>query len=293
MTVQAVTVSESDIRKLLSAANSDAALLYLYLQSGNPAEGAEAALRLTQSRISCAEAVLRQLGLWQDPRSQHILPGERPAYSEQDVVGALEKDIPFQRLYGEVQKVLGRVLNTEELKILLGFVRYLGLPPDVVFVMVCYCRDRARQKGSSRNPSLRSIEKEAYAWAEQGIDTMEEAGAYIQAQNLKNNRLRRLMELLQIRGRNLTAAEERYASGWLDMGFEDDAIAMAYEKTCLNTGGLNWAYMNKILQRWHQQNLHSVPAIQSGDRKNVPPKGASGELGEAELEAIARVLREG
>lgn len=293
MTTQAVTVPENDVRKLLAAANSDAALLYLYLQSGNPADGAEAALRLTQSRLNCAEAVLRQLGLWQDTRSQHLLSGERPAYSEKDVLGALEKDIPFQRLYDEVQKVLGRVLSTEELKILLGFVRYLGLPPDVVFVMVCYCRDRARQKGSSRNPSLRSIEKEAYAWAEQGIDTMEEAGAYIQAQNLKNTRLRRLMELLQIRGRSLTAAEERYASCWLDMGFEDDAISMAYEKTCLNTGGLNWAYMNKILQRWHQQGLHSIQAIQSGDRKNVPPKGASGELGEAELEAIARVLREG
>lgn len=292
MTTQAVSVPEGDIRKLLAAANPDAALLYLYLQSGNPPEGAGATLRYTQSRLNCAEAVLRQLGLWQDTRSQHILPGERPAYSEKDVLGAMEEDMSFRNLYGEVQKILGRVLNTEELKILLGFVRYLGLPSDVIFVLVCYCRDRARQRGSSRNPSLRAIEKEAYAWAEQGIDTMEEASAYIQAQNLKNTRLHRLMELLQIRGRSLTAAEERYASGWLDMGFEDAVIGMAYEKTCLNTGGLNWAYMNKILQRWHQQGLHTVQAVQTGDRKNTPPKGASGELGEAELEAIARVLRE-
>lgn len=293
MTIQPVSVSEDELRKLLEAANPDAALLYLYLQSGNPAEGAEASLRYTKSRLNCAEAVLRQLGLWKDTRSQHILPGERPAYSEQDITDAMEQDTSFRFLYGEVQKILGRVLNTEELKILLGFVRYLGLPADVVFVMVCYCRDRARQRGSARNPSLRSIEKEAYAWAEKGIDTMEEASAYIQAQNLKNTRLYRLMDLLQIRGRNLTAAEERYASSWLDMGFDDEAIGLAYEKTCLNTGGLNWAYMNKILQRWHQQGLHTIQAIQSGDRKPKLSKGASGELGEAELEAIARVLREG
>lgn len=292
MTTQAVSVSEGDLRKLLAASNSDAALLYLYLKGGNPADHAEADLRYTQSRLNCAEATLRQLGLWQDTRSQHILPGARPAYSEQDVTSAMDTDTSFRSLYNEVQKILGRVLNTEELKILLGFVRYLGLPSDVVFVMVVYCRDRARQKGSSRNPSLRAIEKEAYAWAEKGIDTMEEASAYIQAQNLKNSRLYRLMELLQIRGRNLTAAEERYAASWMDMGFEDEAIGYAYEKTCLNTGGLNWAYMNKILQRWHQQGLHSVQAIQSGDRKPTPPKGGSGELGEAELEAIARALRE-
>ena len=32
-----------------------------------------------------------------------------------------------------------------------------------------------------RNPSLRTIEKEAYAWAEQGIETLEQAAAYIRS----------------------------------------------------------------------------------------------------------------
>ena len=99
------------------------------------------------------------------------------------------------------------------------------------------------------------------------------------------------MQLLQIRGRSLTAAEERYAQSWLDMGFQEECFSMAYERTCLNTGGLNWAYMNKILQRWHQQGLHTAEAVRSGDQKTA--QGASGQLGEAELEAIARVLREG
>jgi hypothetical protein len=37
-----------------------------------------------------------------------------------------------------VQRRLGRTLNTEELKILLTFVRYLGLPADVICVLVSY-----------------------------------------------------------------------------------------------------------------------------------------------------------
>jgi DnaD/phage-associated family protein len=209
-----------------------------------------------------------------------------------DVMHAMERDDSFRGLYGEVQRLLGRSLNTEELKILLGFVRYLGLPSDVIAVLICYCKDRARQRGSLRNPSLRTIEKEAYAWAERGIDTMEEAAAFIQRQNVRNSRMHRLMQILQIRGRSLTAAEERYAFGWLDMGFAEEVIGMAYERTCLNTGGLNWAYMNKILQRWHEQGLHTAEEVRTGDRKPVP-KGASGQLGDAELEAIQRVLREG
>ncbi len=293
MMIESVKISQSDMRRILSAANPDAALLYLYIKSGNRFENAEKDLNLNVSRLSCAGATLRQLGLMEEDRPSHIAPGERPSYSEQDVLEAMDSDLSFRGLYGEIQRLLGRSLNTEELKILLGFVRYLGFTPDVISVLVCYCKERARQRGSLRNPSLRTIEKEAYAWAERGIDSVEEAAAFIQAQNVRNSRLYRLMNILQIRGRSLTAAEERYAQSWLDMGMEEELISMAYERTCLNTGGLNWAYMNKILQRWHEQGLHTAEDVRSGDSKPGVPKGASGQLGAAELEAIQRVLREG
>ena len=292
MITESVTISRSDVQKLLSAASPDAALLYIFLNSGNRPEEAGRNLNMSDSRLSCAGATLRQLGLWPEERVSHIAPGERPVYSERDVLSAMDTDLDFRGLYGEIQRLLGRSLNTEELKILLGFVRYLGLSGDVISVLVCYCKERARQRGSSRNPSLRTIEKEAYAWAERGIDTVEEAAAFISAQNIRNSRLRRLMNQLQIRGRSLTAAEEKYAQSWLDMGFEDDVISIAYERTCLNTGGLNWAYMNKILQRWQEQGLRTAEAIQNGDRKTAVPKGASGQLGEAELAFIQRALKE-
>lgn len=293
MMTEEVKISQKDMRLLLSAASPDAALVYLYLKSGNELKNAPGDLQLNESRLGCAEATLRQLGLLSDDRVSRIAPGERPSYSERDVLEAMDGDVDFRSLYGEVQRLLGRSLNTEELKILLGFVRYLGMTPELVSVLVCYCKERARNRGSLRNPSLRTIEKEAYAWAERGIDSVEDAAAFIQAQNVRNSRLQRLMNLLQIRGRNLTAAEERYAQNWLDMDLSEELISMAYERTCLNTGGLNWAYMNKILQRWHEQGLRTAEDVRSGDRKASVPKGASGELGEAELAAIQRVLREG
>ena len=292
MNATEVHISQSSAHKLLCAGSGDAALLYLYITAGNSPDTAGQALHMTQSRFACATATLRQLGLWPEERKTPVFSGERPNYSEQDVLCAMDADREFQSLYGEVQRVLGRNLNTEELKILLGFVRYLGLSADVISVLVCYCKERSRARGSLRNPSLRTIEKEAYAWAEQGIDTMEEAAAFIQAQNQRRSKLGRLMDILQIRGRNLTAGEERYALSWLEMGFEDSVLAGAYERTCLNTGGLSWAYMHKILTRWHEAGLHTLEQVRSGDRKAVP-KGASGELGQAELDAIQKLLREG
>lgn len=293
MMAQALSMEENTVRKLLGAANPDAALLYIFIHSGNAPESAEETLHISGSRLSCASAVLRQLGLWPEDRRSTIAPGERPAYSEQDVLTAMDQDSSFSGLYQEVNRILGRNLNTEELKILLGFVRYLGLPTEVIIVLIHFCRDRALQRGSNRKISLFTIEKEAYAWAENGIDTMEEASAFIQNQNFRQTRLQHLLPVLQIYGRNLTKAEEKYAQSWLDSGFDEAAIAMAYERTCLNTGGLNWAYMNKILQRWANQGLLTAEAIRNGDRKDTLPKGATGQLGEAELEAIQKVLREG
>jgi len=292
MNVTDVHIARGDARKLLSSLSGDAALVYLYIQCENDPANAAQVLHLTDARFSCAAATLRQLGLWPEPQARQIIPGERPNYSETDVLNAMDRDNSFRLLYGEVQRVLGRSLNTEELKILLGFIRYLGLPTDVISVLVSYCKDQARQRGRLRTPSLRAIEKEAYAWAERGIDSMEEAAAFIQAQNVRNSRLGRLQQILQIRGRSLTAAEERYAQQWLDMEFDDEALTMAYERTCLNTGGLKWPYMNGILNRWHQAGLHTGAQVRSGDRKNAGGD-APRQLDSEEQEAIARMLREG
>lgn len=291
MTGAELNITKMQADKLLAAASADAVLLYIYLKSGNDIAAAETDLNMNAGRVKCAAATLRQLGLYEEKKVIAMV-GERPNYTERDVMGAVDADHSFRSLYEEVQRLLGRMLNTEELKILLGFVRYLGMAPEVVSLLVCYCKERARLKGSSRNPSLRSIEKEAYLWAEKGIDTMEEAIAYTQAQYVRRSRLGRLLEQLQIRGRNLTTAEERYAQQWLDWGFDEEAIAMAYERTCVNTGGLSWAYMNKILTRWQEAGMVTGEQVRAGDQKAVP-KGASGKMGTSEMDALAQMLREG
>ena len=158
MNMESVILDAGEVRKLLGAASGDGALLYIYLKTGNSPADAAQALNLTPARCSCAMATLRQLGLWQEEKQVKIPVGERPVYSEHDVLAADSGDVEFKSLRGEVERLLGRNLNTEELKILLGFIRYLGLPGDVISVLICYCKERARQRGSLRNPSLRTIE---------------------------------------------------------------------------------------------------------------------------------------
>ena len=151
MNMESVILDAGEVRKLLGAASGDGALLYIYLKTGNSPADAAQALNLTPARCSCAMATLRQLGLWQEEKQVKIPVGERPVYSEHDVLAADSGDVEFKSLRGEVERLLGRNLNTEELKILLGFIRYLGLPGDVISVLICYCKElggsRYRQSG--------------------------------------------------------------------------------------------------------------------------------------------------
>ena len=294
MNIEPIQLEKDAVHKLLSAASGDAALLYLFLRSGNREQEAAVQLQLNESRVNCAMATLRQLGLCQQESKGLLMTAERPHYTEQDVLNTMNTDPSFRSLYGEVQRRLGRTLTTEELKILLSFVNYLGLPEDVVCILVSYCQERSRQRGSLRNPTLRTIEKEAYAWAEKGIDTIEAAAAFIHSQNVYHSRMAGLMRLLQIRGRNLTPGEEKYAAQWLQMELPEDMLALAYEKTCVNTGGLNWAYMHKILLRWKQAGYRSLEDVKNGDRKGASTsQNSRRQLDADELAAIERMLQEG
>jgi DNA replication protein DnaD len=51
--------------------------------------------------------------------------------------------------------------------------------------------------------------------------------------------------------------------------------------------------MNKILTRWGEAGLLTLKQVKEGDKKPTAPKGASGKPGQAELDAIAKLLKEG
>lgn len=267
--MQGFSLTNEELKKLLSCGYPDAVVLYLYRKSAAPLETALDALHFTVPRMVAATDCLRQLGLWEETIRKPFQP-ERPTYSDEDLHRALRsKDDTFPKLVGEAQRRLARPLSTEELKTLLSFTDYLRLPMEVVGVLLHYCIERSKRRGS-RTPSMRTIEKEAYRWADENIDTLEEASYYVQHQLEVHTRIQKLRLLMQIDQRRLTSAEEQYLASWIESGFSDEVIHMAYERTCLNTGALKWNYMNSILRRWQEKGLMTPQQIAQGD---LPPQG--------------------
>ena len=88
-----------------------------------------------------------------------------------------------------------------------------------------------------------------------------------------------MLRLLDIPLRPLVDREKTYIAAWDDMGFDDETIRMAYEKTVLKKQSMDWGYMNGILRRWHENGWHTPQQVQRGEEKkppSQPPKPASG-----------------
>ena len=288
-----IQISRTAARKLIGAASADAALLYLYLCADQPAKEAGKALGMADDRLRRAGAVLRQLGLLPETRRTVQRTPDKPVYTEEDILREVGRGEAFSQLVSDAQRRLGRVLSTEEMKILLSLADYLGLSFDVIALLINFCIRKNRIRGVQRAPSMRTIEKEAYRWADEGVDTLEEAAAWSQQQLRLLDRIGEIRNDLQLEGRRLTVPEENYVRQWLEMGFGKPEIHLAYEKTCLNKGALVWPYMNRILQCWHEQNLHTLAQIEAGD--SAPGKRGpknTGPRSEAVRAAYEKLLAE-
>ena len=283
--------------KLIAAHDGDVALLYIYLlrTGSRDPESAARDLCRTLGEVSAAYEKLQRMGLISDGFSpagagqelppRHPEPAEElPEYETEDLVRRSREDAGFAAVVQEAQKVLGHVLSSSDLKRLFGIYDYLALPPEVILMLLNHCVSTSK----SRRPSMRYIEKEAYVWANREILSLEQAEEYIRRQKSLREASNRVKEALGIRGRELTPTETKYITSWLGMGFEQEAILIAYDRTVTSTGSLKWPYMNKIICSWHEKKLHTPEEIEAGDGRKRPAQSQPAQAGVdmAELEKI-------
>ena len=203
---------------------------------------------------------------------------ERPVYTACDIAEMLQGDGEFKMLVPQVEDKLGKKLKTADLQILAGLYDELGLPADVIYLLVSHCVTRAeRRYGPGRRPTMRQVEKEGYYWARLGLFDQDSAAGYLKTCALRDEQMGQYMQVLGLGVRRPVESEERYIRSWMDMGFDAESVALAYDKTVFYKKELNWRYLNGILRRWHEQGWHSAEEIRSGDEKKPVQTKPSGK----------------
>ena len=259
--------------RLNGRGDGDAALLYLCLlraDRGVTAQELQRRLKWSQLRLHAAETALQELGLIDRPPEQKPPEPaqERPVYTADDLTDLLTGDAGFRMLVPQTEEKLGKRLKTADLQILAGLYDDLGLPADVIYLLVCHCVARSEERyGPGRRPTLRQIEKEGYHWAQRGLFDQESASRYLRDWNVRRSAMSRYMQVLGLGDRRPVESEERYITDWMDKGFPPETVALAYDKTVFYKKELNWRYLNGILRRWHENGWHTEEEVRQSDSR--------------------------
>ena len=259
--------------RLIGRGDGDAALLYLCLlraDRGVTAQELQRRLKWSQLRLHAAETALQELGLIDRPPEQKPPEPaqERPVYTADDLTDLLTGDAGFRMLVPQTEEKLGKRLKTADLQILAGLYDDLGLPADVIYLLVCHCVTRSEERyGPGRRPTLRQIEKEGYHWAQRGLFDQESASQYLRDWNVRRSAMSRYMQVLGLGDRRPVESEERYIADWMDKGFPPETVALAYDKTVFYKKELNWRYLNGIRRRWHETGWHTEEEVRQSDSR--------------------------
>lgn len=293
MTIQSPGIlSHAEAERLLAIGDGDAALLLLYARQNN-LPWPEHMPGFSPERLHASRALLRDAGLLFSNAAP--VAKERPNYRASEIASCGLTDAAFAHVVKETERLLGKPLSSQDLQILYSMYDWRGFSPGVLLLLVHYCiAESERRYGAGvRLPSIRQIDREAAAWEQEGLFSETEAEEYIRK---KDDSLRQETKVYQSIGvfpRQPSPTEKKYVALWLSLGFDYEAIALAYDKTVTATGKMAWAYCHKILTSWHEQGLHRVSEIESKGQKpsakNSPgsPLPSSGQNG---LDHTRRVL---
>ena len=299
MQAEALSVPASEVGQIVAAHDGDVALLWLCLRRDPRATLEDAARMLCRTRAEMEAALekLQRMGLAKCPAlavpaapAQNLkLPpaDELPEYTARDLAVRSREDPRFAALVAEAQRALGRILSSSDMKKLFGIYDYLALPPEVIMMLLNYC---VKTAPTDNPPSMRQIEKEGYVWANREILTIDQAEEYIADSERRREKLVQTAKILGIEGRKLTPTETKFVSAWLEMGFDEEMLAIAFDRTVVKTGGLKWGYMNGILKSWQEKGLHTPEDVRDKDIRQKPGKAdeAPRDLGKllADLDRI-------
>lgn len=268
-----IQVPQGAFEALWRMADPAAALVYLFVlrhdRLPSPGEARQAGLDADALKLACER--LQREGLL-SMRDGAMPSADAPSYTAEDIAEGLKRDAGFACAVSEAQTLLGKVLSSADLETLFSLYNWYNLPGDVLVLLVSYMVEdfRARFGTEGRPPALRQILTEGRRWADQGVLTHEAAERHIRFLEGRRSQSGRILQVLGIHGRAVSTSERKYIDDWIAMGFPPETVALAYDRTVLNTGRMNYSYCAKILKRWHEAGVHTPKEVLEHDERVKP-----------------------
>ncbi len=149
---------------------------------------------------------------------------------------------------------LERMLKPADVQLLFFLHDELAFSNELILHLYEYCVSRGKKA-----PSY--IQKVALSWHEDGIDSVEKAEERSLQFDSCFTAVNRAFALNRAPG----ISERRFLNRWSTLGFSSDLIEEACSRALLSTSHPDFKYADKILVRWHQNNVHTMSDVKRLD----------------------------
>lgn len=178
-----------------------------------------------------------------------------PRLSRVDIANQLKSNKTLTQLINQAQLVLARPLTDGETEVIINMVNYYGLPAEVILMILEYFRAET-QKGFRLSFSY--IESMARDWAEEGIETVEDADCKLKKIEQGNRYWNEVCAIAGIKLKRPTDKQREIVSVW----FKSFDIAMITLAADIMKRAEDVApsvnYMDKILKKWKKLDIFTV-----------------------------------
>jgi len=190
-----------------------------------------------------------------DNFEKSIMVSTKPVYTPQELEMCQEQSDEAKRLFSMAEKVLGRLLNFNDIEMIYSFYDWLGMSVELIEVLLKYC---VENNGARKNKFIESV---AIKWCESGIDTVEKAMERI-------NNKQEYIEIMKSFGikSELVEKQKEYMDRWLSQyKMPLPLIKEACERTVLKTGKSEFGYAEKIISDWYKKGVKTISEVKKYD----------------------------
>lgn len=164
-------------------------------------------------------------------------------------------------LMQEAEATLGKTLSPAMTSLLLTITDDYGLPVEVTVMLLHYAKE-VQKTGTAY------IDSVARDWAESGIFTLEAAERKLQELSQRRLAWGMVESAAGLPRRSPSKREEEAATRWVyQWGFSREMLSAAYDRCADNTGKFSAAYINKVLEGWHNAGIRTVEQLQEAERQ--------------------------
>lgn len=196
--------------------------------------------------------------------------GSRPAAPAKAVpIDAFRAQKEIKSLLFIAEQYLGKTLTHSEMEAITYFYDTLHMSADLIEYLLETCVENGHK-------SMHYIQKVAFSWVEEGIETVSQAK---EKSAVYNKNCYTVLNAFGIKNRGPATSELAFIRKWAEeYGFSPDILEEACRRTISATHQPSFEYADSILTKWHENNIRHLKDIITLDeayrREHTSPRAS-------------------